>query len=128
MGCGICAPTVSRQFRVGEELALLAEVYDNDPKTPHTVDITTLLQSDDGRVVYSHEDQRSSKELGGSIGGYGHQAFDGGRRIERRPDQRELRQREIARVPRHFRVAHPNDAVYVERLVEPVVPEIPDVH
>jgi len=67
-------PTVSRQFRVGEELALLAEVYDNDPKTPHTVDITTLLQSDDGRVVYSHEDQRSSKELGGSIGGYGHQA------------------------------------------------------
>ncbi len=67
-------PTVSREFRVGEELALVAEVYDNDPKTPHTVDITTSLQSDDGRVVYSHEDQRSNKELGGSIGGYGHQA------------------------------------------------------
>jgi VWFA-related protein len=67
-------PTVSREFRVGEELALVAEVYDNDSKTPHTVDITTSLQSDDGRVVYSHEDQRSSKELGGTIGGYGHQA------------------------------------------------------
>jgi VWFA-related protein len=66
-------PTVSREFRAGEELALVAEVYDNDLKTPHTVDITTSLQTDDGRVVYSHEDQRSSKELGGSIGGYGHQ-------------------------------------------------------
>ena len=66
-------PTVSRAFRVGEEVAIVAEVYDNDPKTPHTVDITTSLQTDDGRVVYSHEDQRSSKELGGSIGGYGHQ-------------------------------------------------------
>jgi VWFA-related protein len=67
-------PTVSRQFRVGEDLALVAEVYDNESKTPHTVDITTSLQSDDGRVVYSHEDQRSSQELGGSVGGYGHQA------------------------------------------------------
>jgi hypothetical protein len=66
-------PTVSREFRVGEEVAIVAEVYDNDPKTPHTVDITTSLQTDDGRVVYSHEDRRSSKELGGNIGGYGHQ-------------------------------------------------------
>ena len=31
-------------------------------------------RSDDGRVVYTHEDQRSSSELGGSNGGYGHQA------------------------------------------------------
>ncbi len=67
-------PTVSRQFRVGEELALVAEVYDNDTKTPHTVDISTTLRSDDGRVIYTHEDQRSSSELGGSTGGYGHQA------------------------------------------------------
>jgi VWFA-related protein len=67
-------PTVSREFRVGEELALVAEVYDNDAKTPHTVDITTTLRSDDGRVVYAHEDQRSTSELGGSVGGFGHQA------------------------------------------------------
>jgi VWFA-related protein len=67
-------PTVSREFRVGEELALVTEIYDNESKTPHTVDITTSLQSDDGRVVYSHDDQRSSQELGGSVGGYGHQA------------------------------------------------------
>jgi VWFA-related protein len=67
-------PTVSREFRVGEELALVAEIYDNEVKTPHTVDMATTLRSDDGRVVYSHEDQRSSSELGGSKGGYGHQA------------------------------------------------------
>ena len=67
-------PTVSREFRVGEELALMAEIYDNEVRTPHTVDITTSLRSDDGRVVYSREDQRSSSELGGAKGGYGHQA------------------------------------------------------
>ena len=50
----------------GEELALVAEVYDNESKTPHTVDITTSLQSDDGRVVYTHEDSDRASELGGS--------------------------------------------------------------
>ena len=67
-------PTVSREFRSGEELALLAEVYDNEDRTPHTVDITTSLLTDDGREVYRHEDQRSSAELGGRSGGYGHTA------------------------------------------------------
>jgi len=67
-------PTASRVFRAGEELALVAEVYDNDPKTAHTVDVTTSLRADDGRVVFSQEEQRSSKELGGSVGAYGHQA------------------------------------------------------
>ncbi len=67
-------PTASRAFRSGEELALLAEVYDNEVKTPHSVDITTSLLADDGREVYKHEDQRSSAELGGSSGGYGHTA------------------------------------------------------
>jgi VWFA-related protein len=67
-------PTVSREFRVGEELALVAEIYDNDVKTAHAVDVTTSLRSDDGRVVYLHEDQRSTSELGGTNGGYGHQA------------------------------------------------------
>jgi VWFA-related protein len=68
-------PTVSREFRSGEELALVAEVYDNEGKAPHTVDITTSLLSDDGREVYKHEDQRSSGELGGAKGGYGHTAL-----------------------------------------------------
>jgi VWFA-related protein len=68
-------PTVSREFRSGEELALLAEIYDNEGPTPHSVDITTSLLADDGREVYKHEDQRSSAELGGASGGYGHRAL-----------------------------------------------------
>jgi hypothetical protein len=67
-------PTVSREFRSTEELALMAEVYDNDGKTPHKVDITTALLSDDGREVYKHADERASSELGGTSGGYGHTA------------------------------------------------------
>jgi hypothetical protein len=67
-------PTVSRAFRSGEELALVAEVYDNEAKTPHSVDITTSLLADDGRQVYTHEDRRSTAELGGANGGYGHTA------------------------------------------------------
>lgn len=67
-------PTASREFRSGEELALLVEVYDNEAKTPHSVDITTSLLTDDGREVYKHEDQRSTSELGGANGGYGHTA------------------------------------------------------
>ena len=62
--CGRCCRArrpSSREFRSGEELALLAEVYDNEVKTPHTVDITTSLLADDGREVYRHEDQRSSE-------------------------------------------------------------------
>ncbi len=67
--------TASRQFRSGEELALLTEIYDNEARTPHAVDITTSLLADDGREVYKHEDQRSSAELGGARGGYGHTAL-----------------------------------------------------
>jgi hypothetical protein len=52
----------------------VVEVYDNEPKTPHTVDIVTSVLSDDGREVYKHEDQRSSSELGGGSGAYGHTA------------------------------------------------------
>ena len=66
--------TSSRAFRSGEELALAAEVYDNEAKTPHSVDITTLLLADDGRELYKHEDQRSTSELGGATGGYGYTA------------------------------------------------------
>jgi len=67
-------PTVSREFRAGEELALMAEVYDNEGKTPHKVDIITSVRADDGREVYRHEDERASSELGGASGGYGHTA------------------------------------------------------
>jgi VWFA-related protein len=67
-------PTVTREFRSGEELALLSEIYDNETKSPHRVDIATTLRSDDGREVFRHEDGRASSELGGGRAGYGHTA------------------------------------------------------
>jgi hypothetical protein len=67
-------PTVSREFRAGEELAVLAEVYDNETRTAHRVDITTSLRSDDGREVFKHDDEHASSEIGGGRGGYGHLA------------------------------------------------------
>ncbi len=67
-------PTAGREFQAAEEIALMAEVYDNEAATPHSVDITTSLRTDDGREVYRHQDQRSTTELGGKNGGYGYTA------------------------------------------------------
>lgn len=65
-------PTVVRDFLSSEEIALLAEVYDNETRSPHHVDIMTTLTTDDGRVVYKHADVRTNKELDGEKGGYGY--------------------------------------------------------
>ena len=65
-------PSVSREFGKAEELALLAEVYDNQGGTPHRVDIVTTVRGDDGREVFRHADERSSTELQGAKGGYGY--------------------------------------------------------
>jgi VWFA-related protein len=67
-------PTATREFRSGEELALVAEIYDNEARTPHSVDITTSVLADDGREIYKHADERASAELGGGTGGYGYTA------------------------------------------------------
>ena len=67
-------PAVSREFRAGEELALMAEVYDNEASTPHTVDITASVRTDEGLEIYRHEDQRASTELSGSRGVFGYAA------------------------------------------------------
>jgi len=67
-------PTVAREFSSGEELALLAEVYDNETATPHRVDITTTLRGDDGREVFRHQDERATSELQGGSGGFGYTA------------------------------------------------------
>ena len=65
-------PTTRRDFLPGDELFLFAEVYDNETRTPHTVDITTSILADDGRVMFEVTDARSSDELEGRRGGYGH--------------------------------------------------------
>lgn len=67
------APAVAaREFPRGDELAIFAEVYDNEVKTPHVVDITTRVVSEDGRDVFKTSEERQSTELQGKPGGYGH--------------------------------------------------------
>jgi hypothetical protein len=67
-------PTLAREFRQDEEVGLLAEVYDNEGKTPHKVAIATTVRADDGREVFRVSDERSSSELQGARGGYGYTA------------------------------------------------------
>jgi len=65
-------PTTARAFSGDEELALLAEVYDNQGAIPHRVDIVTTVQTNEGRVLFTHAEERSSSEFGGKSGGYGY--------------------------------------------------------
>jgi VWFA-related protein len=65
-------PTTARVFSAQDEIAVLAEVYDNQGAQSHTVDITATLKAE-GRVqVFANSERRSSKELGGARGGYGY--------------------------------------------------------
>jgi hypothetical protein len=66
-------PIAMRSFPQNDEIALFAEIYDN-PGSPHKVDITTTIQSDDGRVLYKSEEERASSELQGAKGSYGYVA------------------------------------------------------
>ncbi len=67
-------PVAVRTFPRGDDLAVFAEVYDNDVKNPHVVDITTTVVSEDGRNVFKSAEERASSELQGKPGGYGHLA------------------------------------------------------
>ena len=67
-------PTTQREFATGDTLDVFAEVYDNRPATPHSVDVVTSVLTDEGREVFKTEDERKSRELGGLRGGYGHAA------------------------------------------------------
>lgn len=67
-------PTTARTFRTGDELAVFAEIYDNEARRKHTVEVSTKLQAEGTTPVFSNTESRSSEELGGSRGGYGHVA------------------------------------------------------
>ncbi len=67
-------PNAQRTFAQNDELALFAEIYDNANKTPHKVDITATVLTDDGRVLYKNEEARDSSELQGAKGAYGYTA------------------------------------------------------
>ena len=66
-------PTATREFRAGDTITLYTEIYENlRNSAAHTIDLKVDLRTDDGRVVSSTSEQRSSKELGGRrSGGYG---------------------------------------------------------
>ena len=66
-------PTALRTFPQNDEIALFAEVYDR-PAPPHAVDITAIVRSDEGTVVFKNEEERQSSELQGASGGYIYQA------------------------------------------------------
>jgi len=68
------SPTTIREFPVDDEIALFTEVYDNQLTPRHMVDISTSVLTDEGRVVFTMSDSRSSDELEGKRGGYGYSA------------------------------------------------------
>jgi VWFA-related protein len=68
-------PTTVRAFDASDTIALFAEVYENlRTRTAHTVDLTATLRTDDGRVIRTISEQRSSTELQGAPGGFGFRA------------------------------------------------------
>ena len=67
-------PIALRTFPQNDEIALFAEVYDRPTAQPHAVDITAIVRSDEGTVVFKNEEERQSSELQGSSGGYIYQA------------------------------------------------------
>jgi len=67
-------PVAIRTFPANDELKLFAEVYDNAGATPHKVDITATVTTDEGKVMFKNEEQRDSSDLGGKSGGYGYTA------------------------------------------------------
>jgi len=66
------APVATRSFPQNDEIALFAEVYDNAGTTPHKVDISTTIATDEGRVLFKDEEPRDAADLGGKSGGYGY--------------------------------------------------------
>jgi VWFA-related protein len=67
-------PVAARTFPQTDEILLFAEVYDNAGGTPHKVDITATVTSDDGKVMFKADEVRDSSDLGGKTGGYGYSA------------------------------------------------------
>jgi VWFA-related protein len=68
------APTTRREFVRADEIALFAEIYDNQTRAPHRVAIRTTVLSDEGVAVFNASEERRSEEIGPAGGGYGHTA------------------------------------------------------
>jgi VWFA-related protein len=60
-----------REFPQGDEIALFAEIYDNQANQPHKVDLRVTMKAEGGQSVFETAEERDSSELKGSAGGYG---------------------------------------------------------
>jgi len=68
-------PTALRMFPQDDEIALFAEVYDNRAVVPHRVEIVSTVMSNEGRVLFKTQEERSSLEIAGATrGAYGYTA------------------------------------------------------
>ena len=67
------APPVSlREFPQNDEVSVVAEIYDRSGQAAHTVDISTIIRSADGKAVFEHNDQRASGDAQGPITAFVH--------------------------------------------------------
>lgn len=60
------APTALREFAASDGLAVFAHIYGNQPTPSHTLDLTTTVRSDDGRIVFNSHEERTSDEVQGA--------------------------------------------------------------
>src|SRR5476649_1733596 len=65
-------PIALRAFPQNDEVVLFTEVYDNAGGSPHKVDITSTVTTDEGKVMFKTDEVRDSSDLGGKRGGYGY--------------------------------------------------------
>jgi VWFA-related protein len=65
-------PVAARSFPQNDQIAIFTDVYDNDLTPVHKVDITMTLRSDQGRVMFKNEEERSTADLAGKPGGFGY--------------------------------------------------------
>jgi VWFA-related protein len=66
------SPITSREFTSSDTLTVLAEVYDNKARQPHTLRIAAMVLADDGRTMLAQNEERSTSELQGGRGGFGY--------------------------------------------------------
>jgi VWFA-related protein len=68
-------PATARTFDSSDTLTLFAEVYDNlRTSGAHSVDLSATLRTEEGLVIRTAAETRSSAELQGASGGYGFKA------------------------------------------------------
>ena len=65
-------PSALREFPANSEISAAVEVYDNKPTPVHGIDVAARVRADDGRVVFTKQEERSSDELHGTPGGFGY--------------------------------------------------------